>query len=112
MSAPTAEAAFDLRAHLKITLIWLALTLLTSVTVLALFLTLPVLAALIAELLVRPVHTASALLSWLLGPMLMISAGWYALRVDEVPGEGVPAAALSVVSATGLLVLRKVNRRA
>jgi hypothetical protein len=107
-----AEAAFDQRGHLKIAVIWLVLTLLTAVTVVALFVTLPVLAALVAELFVRPVHAVSAMLAWLLGPMLLISVGWFALRVDEVPGEGVVAAALSLVGIFGLLGLRKVNQRA
>jgi hypothetical protein len=110
--SPEAVSAFDLRGHLKITVIWLVLTSLTAVTIVALFVTLPVLAALVAELVVRPVHAASAMIAWLLGPMLMISVGWFALRVDEAPGEGAGAAAISVVGAAGLLVLRTVNQRA
>ena len=61
--SPDAEISFDLRGHLRITVIWLVLTLLTAVTIVALFVTLPVLAALVAELFVRPVHAASAMLA-------------------------------------------------
>ena len=108
----TAVAAFDLRSHRRITLIWLALTVLTAVTVVALFVTLPVLAALLAEWFVKPQQTMSAVLAWVCGPMLMIGFGWCALRADEVPGEGVVAAVVALVGAVGLLVLRHQNQRA
>ena len=69
------RTSFDTQRHVKILVVWLVFTVLSAVTIIALFLTLPVLAALLAELFVRPRRTASALLAWVLGPMLMIGAG-------------------------------------
>lgn len=75
-----------------------------------LLITLPVLAALMANLYAGRARSLGALLfASVLGPLLLIAVVWFIGRADEVPVEGVAAASLAVASSAGLHRLRQQN---
>lgn len=79
---------------------------------LPLFVTAPVLAALVANLYVGSgsslgVRSGAAIL----GPALLVSVVWFSSRVDEVPVEGVAAASIAIGSIVLLRHMRARNSR-
>lgn len=77
---------------------------------LPLLITLPVLAALSANLYVGRAWSVGPLVqASVLGPLLLVAVVWFVGRADEVRIEGVVAAVTAVVSSAALLRLRRRN---
>ena len=98
----------------RVTLAWLALTILLSPVAYgaALLVMVPGLAALVARLYVGPSNVAGRNVTCLfLGPSIAIGLVWFISRVDEVPVEAIPSGAFIVIGVIGLTQLRRRSRR-
>lgn len=90
------------------TVFFAVVTLLTAPLIWALLLTVPVLAALVANLYVGPRRSlGSRLLATTLGPVLVVAVAVFIGRADEVPLEGVVSATVAVGAGACLRWLRR-----
>lgn len=98
----------------RVTSAWIALTIVSLPFAYGapLLLTLPGLAALFARLYVGPSNVPGRTIACVvLGPAILVGVISLVLRVDEVPAEAIPSAAIAFVGALGLTQLRTQSRR-
>jgi hypothetical protein len=91
-------------------LAWIALTIVTAPFAYGapLFVSVPGLAALAARIYVGPSEVPGRTITCLLvGPAILAGVLWFILRVDEVPGEAIPAGLLVVSGLVGVRQLRR-----
>lgn len=97
----------------RVTVAWIALTIVTAPFAYGapLFVTVPGLAALAARLYVGPSEVPGRTITCLLvGPAVLTGGLWFILRVDEAPGEAIPAGLLVASGLVGVRQLRRQSR--